>query len=142
MELTTELLEKKFNEYNTLYFNDSLPTPSFRIINSYRNCGKFRFIEIPSRKKINHERIEISGYYDWTEEQLRDVIIHEMIHFYVIRNHMEDEKDSHGGEFMKIANELNEKYGMNISKKTDITTLKRKKGSPILSWIWANTFYY
>lgn len=127
MELTTELIAKRFDKYNKLYFNNSLPKPEFKIINSYNNCGSFRFLENRQKTKIHHELIEISGNYDWTDKQLRDILVHEMIHFYLIRNKRENKRRPHSGEFLKMATEFNEKYGMNITKRVDLSKLKQKK---------------
>lgn len=52
-------------------------------------------------------------YYDWTEEYLRDVLVHEMLHYKLERS-KNVEKNMHGPRFRKAAAEMNEKYGLNI----------------------------
>jgi hypothetical protein len=39
MEITTEIIEQKFREYNKEYFNKALPTPKFGLLKTYMTCG-------------------------------------------------------------------------------------------------------
>ena len=39
-------------------------------------------------------------------------MVHEMIHYYIAWNNIKDNK-THGDEFMRIAEEMNTKYGFN-----------------------------
>ena len=41
-----------------------------------------------------------------------------MIHYYIAEHQIKDNK-AHGREFMRIAQELNEKYGLHITKTVD-----------------------
>ena len=118
MIITTDILADRFAKYNKLYFDDELPTPDFFLLKSYSKLGMFRFIEIRSRRTIKYVKILISCYYDWTEKQLRSVLVHEEL-------------------FTNKMNELNEKYDLNISVVTDINKFKVAKGSPILPRIAA-----
>ena len=43
---------------------------------------------------------------------------HEMIHYYIAEHQIKDNK-AHGREFMRMAQELNEKYGLHITKTVD-----------------------
>ena len=135
MIITTDILADRFAKYNKLYFDDELPTPDFFLLKSYSKLGMFRFIEIRSRRTIKYVKILISCYYDWTEEQLRSVLVHEMIHYYVERNYFHNGQPQHGELFTNKMNELNEKYHLNIEVVTNIDKLKVAKGAPILPWI-------
>ena len=83
--------------------------------------------------------MEISCYFDWEEDALRDVIVHEMIHYYLAYKHI-DNNISHGEEFQKMAQEMNDKYGLNVTVKVDTTNFKRTPSAPklgyYLSWIF------
>ncbi len=137
MIITTDILAERFEEYNKLYFNDELPTPDFYLLKSYSKLGMFRFIEIRSRRKIKYVKILISCYYDWTEKQLRSVLVHEMIHYYVEYKHFHNGQPHHGELFTNKMNELNKKYHLNIEVVYDIYKLKVAKGAPILPRIGA-----
>ena len=47
---------------------------------------------------------------------MRDVMVHEMIHYYIAWNRIKD-NGSHGRQFWHIAKDFNEKYGLNIAIK-------------------------
>ena len=75
------------------------------------------FIFDPVKKgRIKHKKIYMTDYFDFTEEMYRNVLVHEMIHYYIAYNKIEDNED-HGVEFMKLAESLNRKYGLSITKK-------------------------
>ena len=50
---------------------------------------------------------------------------HEMIHYYLAEHQIKDDK-SHGKEFMRMAQELNEKYGLNITETLDASEMEVK----------------
>ena len=53
-------------------------------------------------------RIELS------EDEIEDTIIHEMIHYYIGYNQLED-TSAHGAIFQQVMNAINEKYGRHLS---------------------------
>jgi len=76
-----------------------------------------------------------SEYYDFDEETFRNLMVHEMIHYYLAWNRIKTKKD-HGKEFMEIANNLNEKYGLNITKTLDASSFKRTEQAPKAKGFW------
>jgi predicted SprT family Zn-dependent metalloprotease len=82
---------------------------------------------------LRGQRLEISCYYDWQEDALRDVIVHEMIHYYLAVKHI-DNNLTHGEEFLKMAKEMNSRHGMNVSVKVDTTGFKRASSAPKLGY--------
>ena len=113
MEITVEILEEKFEEYNKLYFGGRLLWP--------------------------YEFYLISMYYDWTEEYLRDVLVHEMLHYKLERS-KNVEKKMHGPRFRKAAAEMNEKYGLNIQVHPTLLELKVSATAPkrsLARFFWA-----
>ena len=82
MEITKELLKQKFEEYNNLYFNNELPMCTF----SY-NYMRYAFGTYTTHTKSNGQKmghIRISKSIDLDEEMLRELLVHEMIHHYVV----------------------------------------------------------
>ena len=54
-------------------------------------------------------------------------------------NNIKD-NDDHGIEFLKIAEELNKKYGLSITKKIDASSFKRNEKASKLSWFFIRLF--
>jgi hypothetical protein len=124
--------------FNDDYFDGVLPTPQLKSSHSYRTLGYFH-CDVDDFGNPYNEIIEISNYYDYTFEQFRDVLVHEMIHYYLLYMGI-DTKCSHGKHFKRMCRELNEKYGLNLSTKIDISDYKINEGR---SKLWFNicTFF-
>jgi len=134
MEVTEKVLEKKFDECNKIYFNNGLPYPFFSIFCKKKPFAKFTYL----KKKKNGEnvlvykKISVSIYYDFTEEQLRDIIVHEMIHYFIAYNDIKDNKE-HGKIFLSIAERLNSEFGLNIEKTRSTSSYLRKENAPTIN---------
>ena len=115
-----------FQSFNHKYFNDELPMPRVVIRHSYRTLGYFHCNL--SGYTIIDPTIEISDYYDYTESQFRDILVHEMIHYYLVYSG-KDMACKHGKEFRKMSNDFNFKYGMNITSTIDLTHYRIKEGN-------------
>lgn len=130
MEITVEILEEKFDEYNELYFGGRLWWPDeFRLHKSFRCFGWFSCNKHSPGSRLRNVKISISMYYDWTEEHLRNVLVHEMLH-YKIESSRNIDKDPHGPRFLKEAAEMNEKYGLNIEVHPRLYGLKVSASAP------------
>ncbi len=137
MEITIGILVQKFREYNQLYFNNELPQPRFGLLKSYRTCGYFSCKKITGKRRLQGQRLDISVYYDWDEDELKSVIVHEMIHYYLAYKHIDNEV-THGEAFDEMAKHYNEKYGLKVSSKVDCSSFKKSKNAPSLSWFLVN----
>ena len=136
MEMTETLIEQKFREYNHLYFNGELPLPQFGLLKSYLTCGYFSCNKIIGRRKLKKPRIEISCYFDWEEDDLRNVMVHEMIHYYLAYKHI-DTLITHGEAFQKMSEDVNRQYGLNIAEKVDCSMFKPSaKASRLLFFVF------
>ena len=81
MKITKEDLKARFDEYNRLYFGSVLPRCEFSVIKL--SClGRYMFSFGKNGKR--KYRIRLTSDVNWTEETLRDVLIHEMIHHYIV----------------------------------------------------------
>lgn len=118
MKITKILLKDKFEEYNNKYFNSMLPKCEMsacklnyfgQYTHSNSKCGK-------------RNRIWITTDVDWTEETLKDVLIHEMIHHYVTTVDGCELFDGfswyglfgHGKHFRKQVRRLKKEFGLKI----------------------------
>ena len=120
-------LISNFHYFNEEYFGGVLPLPKLVIRSSYRTLGYFH-CDVDCYGNITNETIEISDNYDYNESQFRDILVHEMIHYYLLYEGL-DTKCKHGKEFKKMANDFNSKYGMNITSTINLNEYKIKKGN-------------
>ena len=130
-----------FDECNMKYFEGKLPIPMFDLLHSFRTCGYFhcKYEYVWFSKKLFDFCISITDYYDFTQKQFEDIFVHEMIHYYLAYFGI-DKSCSHGREFKKMAKQLNQTYGLNITKTLDISQYKRREGTPSISYWLAKWF--
>ena len=124
-------IPRKFSECNRKYFGHSLPTPKYGVIHKFNTLALFECIKSKKNAKnpIEFQKISVTDFYDFDEDVFTNLVVHEMIHYYIAWNRIKDNK-THGREFMRIANELNEKYGLNVSIKIDASSFKRTEKAP------------
>ncbi len=74
-------IEKRFAEYNALYFENKLPPCPIKPLIGQ---GLLAYGEYFSKNRGGPMiRINISRKLQWTDENLKDTIIHEMLHYYI-----------------------------------------------------------
>jgi len=133
-------LAEAFDRYNMTYFEGKLPIPMFNLLHSFRTCGYFQYTKGGWFDKTLYDpTISITDYYDFTEKQFKDIMCHEMIHYYLAYFGI-DRRCRHGKKFKEMAERLNKTYGLHITKILDITQYKRRKGTPVLSYWFAKNF--
>ena len=116
-------LKEKFVEYNQLYFNNSLPkVPIFSIINTPHLAGQYcaRWGKKNGVLQIIRHEIQIDENILWTEEKLRSVLVHEMIHYYVETKKKKPKREGdfqHWGLFWVMKTKLNWKYNLHIKNR-------------------------
>ena len=127
--------------YNEKYFEGQLPIPMFDLLHSFRTCGYFNcdYKQGWFSRTLYNFRISMTDYYDFTPKQFEDILVHEMIHYYLAYFGI-DKSLSHGREFKKMAKRLNQAYGLNITKTLDISQYKRREGTPTISYWLAQWF--
>lgn len=117
MKLTIEFIERNFNEFNGKFFSGKLKTPVFEI-NKTRAClGMCCWKNKVNTKgkvigRFNY-RIKISEYFDRSETDYINTILHEMIHLYIRQNNLASDSEHHGKTFKRIAARINE-HGYNV----------------------------
>ena len=126
-----------FRDYNNSYFNGVLPMPEFEITDSYKFFGYFHS-NIYNNTIVN-PLIQISGIWDYTESQFRDILVHEMIHYYLAYTGR-DIIGSHGDEFMSVAHKLNHDYGLNITETINYDEYTRREGTSKLK-LWLSKLF-
>lgn len=108
-------LKDNFQTFNTRYFENGLPEPRFFIGRSKSQLGSLacqrglvwwgrRFFG--KGKSADAFTLSISNYYDQTEYQFRNVLLHEMIHLSIAVSGVKD-TSPHGVVFRGIMARLN-----------------------------------
>ena len=124
-----------FHAFNEEYFDGVLPIPNIKITKAYKYVGRFS-CQVNSNNEYCNFLIEMTNNFDYTFEQVRDVLVHEMIHFYLVYVG-EDPKCTHGKKFKKMAKKFNDEYGMNIDTRININDYILRKGrSKLLLKFW------
>ena len=103
MEITTRIIKERFIEYNERYFNNQLPMVDFR---RHRTSCPVARLNTPNN---GHLSISFSTVYNWNDKLIRDTLIHEMIHLYLVVNKKEWIFD-HGIPFFLIGLKFLFKY--------------------------------
>lgn len=110
MAITSNKIRSLYIEYNKKYFDGCLYMPK---ISTYSGDTSMGLFFVRKWKNRTEEEILIARNFKLTKEELRDLILHEMIHQYVYEKYG---KMNHGRHFKRKMKEFNEKYGFDIRK--------------------------
>lgn len=135
-------MAETFNKCNNAYFEGKLPVPQFDLLHSFRTCGYFccDYEQEWFSKKLYNFCISMTDYYDFTKKQFEDILVHEIIHYYLVY-FGEDTNCTHGKKFKKMAENLNRKYGLHVTPHLDLSQYKRRPGTPSLSYWFVKKLY-
>ena len=117
MIASIEYVRRKFAEYNELCFGGKLNPLPFRLSRARTFLGQLRFRRRPCGKgtwQYSDFVFVISTKYDYPEAEIEDTILHEMIHYYILSNQIQDTAP-HGKVFRHIMNDINRRFHRNIS---------------------------
>ena len=122
MKATIPYIEQKFEEFNRQMFGGKLPKIPVELSDAKTFLGQcvFKKRKKPFGKMELYDfRLRINTRLDLPEREVEDIIIHEMIHYYIGYNRLED-TSAHGPLFLSIMNEINRKFGrsLNVSHKS------------------------
>ena len=126
---TKSYIEQKFDEFNRQMFGGQLPRIPVVLSDAKSFLGKCTY-KIRRRQDGKAEyydyKLRINTRADLPEREVEDTIIHEMIHYYIGLNRIED-ISSHGPVFMQIMNAINKKFGRNITVSFKSTDKQREQ---------------
>ena len=117
MKATILYIEQKFEEFNQQMFAGQLPKLPIELSDAKTFLGvcAFKTRKGKDGKKICYDfKLRINTRIDLPEEEIEDTIIHEMIHYFIGYNQLED-ASAHGPMFLHMMNTINEKYGKHLS---------------------------
>jgi len=117
MTPTIDFIRSQFVAFNARYFGGSLPEPRFVITHARTILGQFvcrrrRGWGLIAGKPCDCA-IKVSGYFDMPEKEYQNVLLHEMIHYYIAYHRIND-TSPHGEKFREIMARLNQEGGWNI----------------------------
>ena len=117
MIATLEYIKNKFKEYNDQMFEGKLQPLPFKLSTARTFLGQVRFYQEKqpdgTMRYMNFQFV-ISTKVDLPEAEVEDTIIHEMIHYWILSNQMQD-TGPHGDIFKAKMKEINMKYNRNLS---------------------------
>ena len=117
MKATIKYVEKKFDEFNRQMFGGRLPKLPVRMSDAVTFLGmcvaKVRTLPDGRKEHFDFE-LRVSLRHDIPERDLEDVIIHEMIHYFIMYNELVD-SSPHGELFKAMMRSINRTYGRNIT---------------------------
>jgi len=121
MTPTLELIAEKFDRLNNLCFGGQLPRPAIKLSRAKTFVGMMTY-----KRDRSDFCLRISTMFDLEEEELEDVILHEMIHYHIAYRRLHD-TSSHGKLFRHYMNDLNSRFGRHITISHRSTPAQRMK---------------
>ena len=128
-------VRKKFEEFNHQCFEGSLPQIPIRMSNARNYLGAVQYKvkrNLVGSLEYSNLVLRISMRFDLPKKEVEDTILHEMIHLYIYVNGIKD-SSAHGEVFRLMMNEINTKFGRNISirhHRTDKVSNTDRKEKP------------
>lgn len=134
-----------FWECNRKYFDHRLPTPKYGLLHSFRILARFEY-DRRKGKADKRKRLLFSDYFDFDEETFRNIMVHEMIHYYLLLYGTNDKCD-HGADFKAMVQEMNQKFGLNITTTFDASGIPNSPNAPKRTWwrcfhLWLGCLLY
>lgn len=116
MRLTVEILKAWFVQFNADYFDGTLPLPRLALSHGRTRLGSMSCKRRRRWLKTEYYdfSIRVSTYYDSPERDYQNVLLHEMIHYYIAYHRLRD-TSAHGRLFRKMMTDLNTRHGWQIS---------------------------
>ena len=116
MRATIPYVEKKFEDFNRLMFDSKLPMLPIELSDAKTFLGMcvYKKKRTLLGKTVCYDfKLRINTRIDLAEEEVEDIIIHEMIHYYILVNKIKD-TSAHGRVFRQMMNGINERFGRHI----------------------------
>ena len=143
MQINIPYVEKKFDEFNLLIFGGRLPKLRVRLSDAATFLGmcvaKVRVLPDGRRQHYDFE-LRISRRIELPEKEFEDVIIHEMIHYFIMFNELVD-TSPHGEIFKGMMKAINRSHGRNITVSRRMSAAEKaqsasaKKVWHVIAWI-------
>ena len=117
MIATLPFLEKRFETFNHACFSGALPPVPIKLGRAVRSLGSCTYKKrrhLFGKMEFYDFCIHVSTRYDLPEDELEDILLHEMIHYEILVNQRKD-SSAHGRLFRARMQEINQAHGRHIS---------------------------
>lgn len=132
--ITIPYIQHKFDDFNRQYFGNQLPPIPIKLSNAKTFLGKVCFRK--ERKLLSRKWhyfdfvLRINTRIALPEEVVEDIILHEMIHYYIVVNQLQD-SSAHGRLFRAEMARLNaEGRHIRISHQLSVEQREQAQGKP------------
>lgn len=145
MKLTVKFLEEKFNQFNKQFFNNELPKIKLEISRTRKTLGQYTYRRTRYGNSETPIAIRISGYYESTSKYYCQILIHEMIHYYLSYKNIGRLEDCHGYSFQQKMKEINDsqsEYTITTRGTTENKKLTKTKTVHIVIFNLRNKKYF
>lgn len=122
MTVTIDFLRSAFADFNLRIFGGRLPEPAFAISDSKGALGQY------VRRRDGADEIRVTGRFEMSREQLEDVLIHEMIHYFIRWSGLVDTAP-HGTIFRGMMVAVNRVHGRAIGVSARLTDRQRAEAT-------------
>lgn len=129
MKPTEEFVEERFRHFNALCFGGILPEVPVVLtsVKSYIGMCSYRKRRIGrGRYEYYDFKFRINTRIDLSESEWEDIILHEMIHYYIALNGLQD-SSAHGPLFRKMMRFINGTYGRHITVTQRTSAVQREQ---------------
>ncbi|WP_288293074.1 SprT-like domain-containing protein [uncultured Porphyromonas sp.] len=115
-EINFKWIKYWFDKFNHQYFQGSLPQPGFTISPTRRQMGGFSYAaeKRGSTTIYTEQRIQLTNFYKLTEREYQNILLHEMVHYYIHFHQIKD-TSAHGKVFRSLIDQLNNEYGWEVT---------------------------
>ena len=116
MKATIPYVEKRFEEFNRLMFDGRLPKLPVELSDAKTFLGVcvYKKRRTLLGKTVCYDfKLRINTRIDLDEAEMEDIIIHEMIHYYIGYHRIVD-TSAHGRVFREMMKGINERFGRHI----------------------------
>lgn len=124
---TLDFVQKRFDEFNTLVFESSLPPVTIKMSHAKSYLGKLQFRRQRSLFRITPRFTDFvmrfSTMYNLTEAEWEDVILHEMIHYFIASRGVRD-TSAHGKIFRRYMADINTRFDRHLRISYKLTPVK------------------
>lgn len=124
MQADVNMLREWFAGFNVRYFDGELPEPRFAVGRSRTRLGSMSWKvrrRLLFRSSCDYT-IRVSNFYDVDERSFKNVLLHEMIHLYIVSKRIKDTAP-HGVVFRDVMRRINaDGWGISVSAKIGGTT--------------------
>ena len=117
MIASIDYVRQKFDYFNELCFQGRLSPLPFRMTSARTFLGLLRYRRsLCGRDKWHYSDFVfvISNKQDYPEAEIEDTILHEMIHYYILSNQIQDTAP-HGRVFRQMMDDINRRFHRNIT---------------------------